>query len=311
MMGWLSKLFQQVINKLYRHPRSVLKNYGRFGGYFQYRQMLQGQKDMAGASLKLPPVQSHPDGLPIHFLTGKNYLYQTLFCITSLTKASSEYLKFVLVDDGSFDDFLLERIKKQLPGSTIITKEIIDRNLNAALPQQQNPNLHAKREVYPHLKKLTDVHTIPGDDWKIVLDSDMLFWKEPVELLNWLKAPNRPLHMIDCVESYGYSIGLMERLSGTTIPSLLNVGAIGLKSASINWANLDNWIKTLEEQEGASYYLEQALTAMLIGNDRVSLDKAKYIVNPTRLNNPTDVLHHYVDLSKKLYYQQAWRQFID
>jgi hypothetical protein len=305
-------LLQQIINVLYRHPLSRLKRYRRFGGYFSYGAMMRGSRNMAKASLSLPPVSCSDDGLPIYFLTGKNYLYQTLFCIRSLIKFSDEEFRFVLVDDGSFDETLVAQIRQQLPGCTIVMQHETDKNLQQRLPLQQYPHLYQKRKVYPHLKKLTDIHTLPGNDWKLVLDSDMLFWDTPHEIIQWLKKPEQPIHMVDCVESYGYSKQLMEKLSGIHIPSLLNVGAIGLNSGEIDWAGLDNWINTLEKEEGSSYYLEQALTAMLIGNKTsVVLDTDKYRVNPLMDDARSSALHHYVDLSKKYYYTQAWKKLIN
>ena len=302
-------MLRQIVNVLYRHPISQLKSYRRFGGYLSYRAVIRGSRQMMKASLQLPPVECYAQGLPIYFLTGKNYLYQTLFCIRSLVKFSTEKFQFILVDDGSFDHKLVAHIQKQIQGCIIVMQAEVDKNLQQLLPAQQYPHLYQKRKVYPHLKKLTDIHTLPGTDWKLVLDSDMLFWNTPDEIIHWLKNPREPIHMVDCVESYGYSKQLMEQLSGHAIPSLLNVGAIGLNSTRINWSAVDTWIHLLEEKEGSSYYLEQALTAMLIGYQRsIILDKDKYKVNP----NPSDikprVLHHYVDLSKKYYYTQAWRK---
>jgi len=304
-------MLQQIVNVLYRHPLSQLKRYRRFGGYFSYRAMMSGSRQMMEASLQLPPVQCYAHGLPVYFLTGKNYLYQTLFCIWSLVKFTNEEFLFILVDDGSFDSTLVTQIQKQLPGCTIVMQDEVDKNLQQRLPSQQYSHLYQKRIVYPHLKKLTDIHTLAGVDWKLVLDSDMLFWDTPHEIIQWLKKPEQPIHMVDCVESYGYSKQLMEKLSGHPIPSLLNVGAIGLNSTEINWSVLDNWMKVLEEKEGSSYYLEQALTAMLIGEQQSTiLDKDQYKVNPSQGDTKPPVLHHYVDLSKKYYYTQAWRKVI-
>ncbi|MEZ2334119.1 hypothetical protein [Mucilaginibacter sp. RCC_168] len=304
-------MLQQIINALYRHPLSRLKRYRRFGGYFSYQAMMRGSRQMMKASLQLPPVQCHAHGLPVYFLTGKNYLYQTLFCIRSLVKFRNQEFQFILVDDGSFDSTLVAQIQKQLPGCTIVMQDEVDKNLQQRLPQRHYPHLHQKRKVYPHLKKLTDIHTLPGADWKLVLDSDMLFWDTPHEIIQWLKKPDRPIHMVDCAESYGYSKQLMKQLSGHAIPPLLNVGAIGLNSTAINWSALDNWVYELEEKEGSSYYLEQALTAMLIGEQQSTiLDQDKYKVNPSLGDTKPPVLHHYVDLSKKYYYTQAWKKVI-
>jgi len=306
-------LLQQVINFLYRNPRSQLQKFRRFGGYFNYRNIMNGRREMEQRSLELPPVVSHTNGLPIYFLTGKNYLYQTLYCIQSLIKSSAAQFKFILVDDGSFNAALMERVAKQLPGAQVITVEQISENLQNMLPEARYPYLHKKRAVYPHIKKLTDVHTIPGDDWKLVLDSDMLFWHEPKEIITWLYAPQQPLHMIDCTEAYGYSQQLMDQLTGAPVKPLLNVGAIGLKSEAIDWNKLENWVKALEEQEGTSYYLEQALSAMMIADtDAAVLKAGDYIVNPgpDQIKNKTGILHHYVDLSKEGYLKQAWKDFL-
>lgn len=317
MMAWqikmLSNHFQLLVNFLYRNPRSRLKMYNRFGGYINYRKMMAGRRLMERQSAVLPPVISHTDGLPVYFLTGKKYLYQTLYCITSLTAATSQKFNFILVDDGSFDDSLIKRTSRQLPGVQIITRQQIDHNLQLLLPESHYPVLHQKRQVYPHIKKLTDVHTIPGSNWKLVLDSDMLFWDTPQAIIAWLKDAQKPLHMVDCAEAYGYSIPLMQQLAGTAIKPLLNVGAIGLNSRAINWPKVEHWVATLEQQEGTSYYLEQALSAMIIGNDdAVALPAASYIVNPdkTAITTTRGVLHHYVDLSKEGYFKTAWKHFL-
>ncbi len=274
--------------------------------------MQRSKKLMEMKSFELPAVVSHPDGFPLYFLTGKKYLYQTLFCIQSLVKVSETPFRFILVDDGSFDQTLITRIQKQLPQAEIVTNHTINQNLALRLPEKTFPHLHYRRSLYPHLKKLTDIHTLPGNDWKLVLDSDMLFWNTPHKLLTWLDNPKQPIHMIDCVESYGYSHPLMESLCGSPVPELLNVGIIGLQSSAINWAQIEYWVQQLEAQEGTTYYLEQALSAMLIGHrPGTILDAGTYRVNPNSFHPQHDVLHHYVDVSKKLYFREAWKKIID
>jgi len=268
--------------------------------------MLQGRDKMIKASHTLPAIPSHQDGLQIYFLTGKDYLYQTLFCAYSLVKFSKEKYQFTLVDDGSFTEDLKSRTKKQMPGVIILDTNQINRNLDLFLPIHNYPFLQNKRTVYPHLRKLTDVHTI-DDGYKLVLDSDMLFFKEPTEMIDWLKAPSGSLFMVDCAESYGYSQQLMEDLVGEQIPKLVNVGTFGFNSSAISWQQMENWGKNLEEKEGTTYFLEQALSAMLVANrSKTILNKEEYVVNPSQ-NLENAKLHHYVDLSKKFYWETAWK----
>lgn len=275
--------------------------------------MLASKRQMEKASSNLPPIISHHNGLSIYFLTGKKFLYQTLFCASSLTKSCKESFQFILIDDGSFDQSLINQVEQQMPNAKLVLKDEIENNLNLKLPINEYPFLHQKRKVYPHIKKLTDIHTIDDNPFKLVLDSDMLFWNEPTEIINWLKRPNGCLYMLDCEESYGYDRSLMQSLCGFQIPELMNVGAFGVNSAIINWDNLELWSKALEEKQGASYFLEQALSAMLIANEsKTILNKEEYIVNPNKDNNNLDKvkLHHYVDLSKKYYFETAWKKFI-
>ena len=304
--------FQNLIDVLYRHPRANYNHKKRFGGYLNYKRILNSQKEMISKSERLTPVKSHTDGLPIYFLTGKKYLYQTLFCIQSLIKVTDKKFRFVLIDDGTFDEEITTKMARLLPHADIITAAIINKNLNKVLPESEFPILHQKRKEYPHIKKLTDIHTIPGT-WKLVLDSDMLFWNEPKQIIDWLNNPSAPLHMTDCERSYGYSENLMEKLKGHKIPDLINVGVLGLNSEAINWKDLEHWISVLEKQEGKTYYLEQALSAMLIADLQAeALDTGNYKVNPTKeeaLKN-VGVLHHYVDLSKEWYFKFAWKKIL-
>lgn len=301
---------QKLVDNLYRYPKSNWKNIQRFGGLKSYYKMLYGKRQMVKSSHFLPKIISDESGLQIYFLTGKNHLYQTLFCARSLVQNSDQSLQFILVDDGSFDKELIKRINKQMPGVKIITKEIIDQNIKNTIPPSSFPYLHLKRKIYPHIKKLTDIHTIDSIPFKLVLDSDMLFWNEPVEIFKWLKNPIGALYMLDCIESYGFDKQSMQDLCGYDIPKLVNVGVFGINSNIINWDHLEYWAKTLEENNGASYFLEQGLSAMLIANEsKTILNNETYIVNPKSFNQQ-NILHHYVDLSKNCYFDKAWSKIL-
>jgi len=305
------KSLQWIIDTVYRNPRARLSRFRRFGGYLEYKKMLAGEAAMENYAERLPPVQSFDYGYPVFFLTGQKYFHQTLYCIRSLSLVTGKRLRITIVDDGSFDSGLISRVNRQLPGAAVITREAIDQQLNELLPAEIFPHLRSRREVYPHLRKLTDVHTISSvSDWKLVLDSDMLFWREPLEIINWLENADRPVYMTDCAECYGYSRESMEALTGYGVPLKLNVGVIGLNSASIDWEQVDYWIGKLEQTQGTSYFLEQALTAMLIGTKpSLVLPARTYQVNPAAGEPDKEcILRHYVDLSKKDYFNRAWRK---
>ena len=116
--------------------------------------------------------------------------------------------------------------------------------------------------------------------------------------------------MTDCVESYGYSRRLMESLAGAPIPPLMNVGICGLRSESLDWEQLEHWCQELVKREGTSYYLEQALVAMIAAKATPTvMPREDYITFPTREEafQGTGVLQHYVADSKPWYFGEAWK----
>lgn len=272
-----------------------------------YYLMILGMRRMERAAEKLTYLTEEPH-FEIHFLTGKKFLFQTLFCIYSLERYSRIAFCVNLYDDGSFDDQTVANIKKQLPHVKIHLKPDIDQRLKEHLPQDQFPYLNHKRNIYPHIKKLTDIHCgNPG--WKLVLDSDMLFRAYPSKIIQWMRNPAKPIYMLDSNYAYGFPKKEMEKRCKTGVPHLLNVGVIGLNSEIINWQKVENWAKDLEGTFGNSYYLEQALTAMILGQAECDiLPQSEYVVYPKDINQPQSILLHFVDLSKALYFRWAWRK---
>jgi hypothetical protein len=67
---------------------------------------------------------------------------------------------------------------------------------------------------------------------------------------------------------------------------------------------------TLIGRHGTSYYLEQALAALLLaGQSTQPLPVADYRLLPSESEciAPTAILHHYVAESKRGYFRHAWR----
>ncbi|MBB4107796.1 glycosyl transferase [Pedobacter zeae] len=305
-------MIQQILNTLYRHPLSNLKTWQSFGGYLAYRKMLRAEKQMKLASkgIFIKSPKNNKRILEVYFLTGKRFWHQTVFCAYSLQKKTDHPIKFIFFDDGSLSKKLILSYQKQVPNSVFVMNDEIEERLKANLFAEKYPFLHHKREIYPHIKKLIDVH-FAATGWKLVLDSDMLFWRQPEEMLAWLKKPKTPFYILDIESAYGFPLKEMEKLTGSTIPKQINVGIIGLKSDEIDFHNLEKWGKALENQYGGNYYLEQALSAMLIG-DQTSVvgDKDEYIVYPseTQVKHEEGILHHYVAVSKKWYFNHAWQK---
>jgi hypothetical protein len=271
----------------------------------------RGRAAMIRAAGRLPalPRPTSPTTLTVHFLTGRLFWYQTAFCAYSLLRHSADPIRVVLIDDGSLGEAEVGPLRRVLPDVAVVSADEVRDRLDAHLPAAQYPALRARRLVYPHLRKLTDVHAGQAG-WRVVLDSDMLFHRRPAALLDWLRAPTRPCHMVDVENAYGYTPGLLRELAGGPVPDRVNVGVCGLRSDDIDWDRLEAWCRATLDREGSHYLQEQALTALLLaGRDRVALDETEYVVRPSRdeSRRPRAALHHYVAEAKAWYFRYGWQ----
>lgn len=299
-----------IAYKLYYAPKGFLERISRQGSIniaIDYWSRLQ----MEAAADKLPSVEvkASSGALDIYFLSGRKFWYQTCFCAYSMQQYTNLTLRPVIYDDGSLEKKYQNKIKRIFPHAKIILLSAVEEHLDKYLPESKFPYLRERRRNYPNLKKLTDIH-IGSQGWKLILDSDMLFFHKPDFLLEWLTSPQQPCHMIDVETSYGYSQSLMSSLAQAEIPQRLNVGICGLKSENIDWEKLEYWCKTMIEKQGTHYYQEQALIAMLMsGQPYAAASATDYIVMPSceEVLKPKAVLHHYVAGSKSWYFRYAWK----
>jgi hypothetical protein len=290
-------------------PRGAIARLGR-EGVVNLSLARLGRKAMEGAALDLEPHPEPAEDAPeIFYLTGRRFVYQTVFCAVSLVRQAGQPFRFVAIDDGTLTDVDVAMLRRILTGVRIVRSWEIEATLETWLPAKRFPELRRRRLVYPHLRKLTDVHA-GGGAWKLVLDSDMLFHGRPNFIIDWLNAPDRPCHMLDVADAYGYSHGLLRELVGADLPSRLNVGICGLNSDTIDWEKLEYWCGRLVAREGTHYLMEQAVVAMLTaGKPRAVAAAESYVVAPCRFETeyPTAVLHHYTAESKAWYFRFAWR----
>lgn len=295
----------------FHYPRASLARSWREGGPLQQWIDARGRAEMRAAAHRLPSWPPASANAPeVFFLTGKRFWFQTAFCFWSLRRQAESDLRLVLIDDGTIDAALRAECERLFPGSRILAAEEVEARLDATLPKNRFPALRAQRQTYLHLRKLTDVHA-GTTGWKLVLDSDMLFFRRPEALLSWLAAPSGPIHMLDIQNAYGYPAETLVQLAGQALPDRVNVGVLGLRSDTIDWDKLEAWCAQLLERHGTSYYLEQALSALLLsGNRCIRLPADHYVLMPNEAacREPRVVLQHYVAESKRGYFRQAWRQ---
>lgn len=301
----------RIIYHLWHRPAGWTRDLVADGGPFERRRTARGRAEMEAAARRLPPPAAGT-GPPVelHLLTGARFWDQTAFCLWSFARHSGRPLAPVIYDDGSLRAEHQGPLARLFPSARFVARsEAVDR-LDQHLPAARFPFLRERWLNYPNIRKLIDPH-LGSRGWKLVIDSDLLFFRRPQFLLDWLARPDRPLHAVDCTTSYGYSRPLMSKLAGAPVAELVNVGLTGLDSAALDWERLEHWCATLIAREKNSYYLEQALIAMLVAGRGCAIAPATDYITMPRPPEAVEcraVMHHYVAGSKRWYFQHNWRK---
>lgn len=296
---------------LWHAPAGAVRRSVTAGGPWPQWLDRAGSRRMERAARMLPTARGpvSPGITEVHFLTGRAFWYQTAFCLHTLQQQTGLVIRAHFHDDGTLQPDQGRQLLALFPAATLESRTESDERIAHLLPEARFPTLHAERhQPYPNFLKLTDVHAGRAG-WRLVLDSDMLFFRRPQVLLDWLHCPTRPLHMRDVAEAYGYTPGLMGELAGAAVTPLVNVGFCGLNSSTFDWDRLEHWTRTLITREGTRYYVEQALSAMLsAAQDPLILPAKDYRVLPDAQEcaNPRAVMHHYVSQSKRHYFRRTW-----
>ena len=293
-------------------PTAVALRTWREGGPWQQRRTRLGRQAMEAAARTLAPLPAPPtDAATVHVLTGRALWYQTAFLFESLWP----YLQVrpVIHTDGTLHGESLAALRRMLPFADFVDDETTTARLDQLLPASRYPALRRRREELVLFRKILDVH-VGASGWNLFLDSDMLFFRDPEFIRNWLRSPSMACHMIDVVESYGYPVQLLNAMAGSPVPTPVNTGILGLRSDEIDWDQLEEWCAVLNRSPRPSYFQEQALVALhLAGRPRVAAPRGEYLVLPGRRDAEScaAVLHHYVAHSKRWYFQQTWRTICD
>jgi hypothetical protein len=305
-MSLAGKILYHAWHRPTGYARSVLAA----GGPLEVWRNDRGHAAMIAAARELPPLPATSGApLELHLLTGRRFWDQTAFCLWTFARHAGRPIAPVIYDDGSLNAETRAPLARLFPAARFVTRDETIARLDAHLPAAKFPALRERWLNYPNIRKLLDPH-VGQRGWKLVIDSDLLFFRRPDFLLAWLDAPKRALHAVDCETSYGYTRPLLNSLAAAPLAERVNVGLTGLDGAELDWEKLERWTATLHAREGTSYYLEQALIAMLVaGRDCAVAPAADYVTlpPPAEAEACRAVMHHYVAGAKRWYFRHCWR----
>ena len=142
--------------------------------------------------LQTPPIfLDNNSNTEIHVLMGKNYVYMGILALKSFLRFYNK-VKVVIHGDGSLTKRCKKKLKKHIRGIRII-------DLKTANKIMENRGIisHIRRNAYQLFRfpvcvlKLLDPSFVAKEDKIILLDTDILFLKPPLEIIEWIQDKSK------------------------------------------------------------------------------------------------------------------------
>ena len=308
----------RLVYRVWHRPRQWC-DLARSYGWGLSTRALVGERGMRAAASHLPPpsdggTKTSP---PTCFLTGRRFWHQTLFCAHSFMRHSGQKAAFYFISDGTLDEAISRRLTTVFPTARVLGHVELEERLATALPPERYPTLREHRRRFVLLRKLTDF--LAGENgYRLFLDSDMIFWREPNELLVRL-ARAEPLYMAD-IGAEGYAMPratLRERL-GVTPASGVNSGLVAVRAEEVDWDLLERACALLLAEGRDQRLLEQTLWAIVLGaQDAQPLPAADYrvVIDPpacrAAIAAGRPALLHYAWHARLPYAAAEWQEYLN
>ncbi|MBD2501516.1 hypothetical protein [Anabaena azotica] len=275
----------------------------------------RGEEQLKNKLLLLEPLQFPFIDISITFLTGKKHWHQTVLCALSLVKVIKHIPSFTIYDDGTLGQEITDLLKKLLPNASIISTQQAEDIVNNSLSRDVYPALRKARDKCIFMRKFIDNNLVsPGS---IYLDSDMIFWQYPQELIEYYQNKT-PFFMKQ--NKMPNDLGLICKASiiyetlGIETSQHLNGGIIYLGKINIDWDQVEIWTEKLLKipNQFNPKHIEQTLYSLLFAQQLenvVGLPDSYYVAFDDDFPENLILSHYVHPLMKCKYMSQEWHRW--
>lgn len=242
----------------------------------------------------------------IHVLTSHSDFLNLLWALKSFYHYAKCNYSLCIHSDGSLNDNQIASFNFHFPNARVISKLDADEIMTKVLSNY--PNAQRFRQSNHLAPKLFDFKYFLQSERMLLLDSDVLFFSYPEELMNRIESPRYIKNTFNKDVMYGYTIPLEElqpHLDFALTP-YFNSGLGLIHKESINFDWIENFL-SIPDIVGHFWRIEQTLFALCCSKFGVELLPLEYDV---RLDKNIKGLasRHYVGAIRHLMYAEGIRQ---
>jgi hypothetical protein len=178
--------------------------------------------------LATPPVRTlsrSSDAVEVHIVCHRLDYLAAIWALKTFYHASRVDFPLVIHVNGAAGRVVFDRLRGHFPDATILTRDLADGLVEPRLIAGGFPRLAAARRASPFMIKLTDVPLLAEGAVVLGIDSDVLFFEEPREILERCARPTRGyLFQRDPESTYNISQADALREFGIRLAPRVNTG---------------------------------------------------------------------------------------
>lgn len=283
--------------------RKALFEYKRFFKYV-YNRYFFGKK-----ILKLNQIlekQVNNQDLSIHILTQHKDLIMLIWSLASFYQVMDTIGCLYIHNDGTLTKEDKHTIKRFFPNVKILETE----NFLADFAQELKdyPVIKKFRQDYQYLKKLIDPYFTSCKKYRLVIDSDLIWFKAPIEIMQEIKNDCQKSFMqenytINRLYNIRFKEGRMEDKLATK-----NSGIVLYNQKNFNLEKLQVYFNKIDANyKNNFHFIEQAGYAYCLDNLR-SLPADKYIIKEKV--DDTTIVRHYTSPRRPLFFIEGLEKIL-
>ncbi|MGI8502015.1 MAG: hypothetical protein ACR2LR_12885 [Hassallia sp.] len=258
---WRKLGFAKAVNSVYRIRTQTVK--GALKMYLAKRRYLT-------KILEAKPISAGEGAIEVHMLLHHKRIYEGLWALYSFAYFCAQPCRIVVHSDGSLTDLDVGLLNRLFPNCKVIDRETAD---SVVLNYFRSEGLVQCAQFSQKLVfalKLFDPFFFSENRSFILIDSDVLFFSCPQELINGIEAtkdtsniPN--LYLTDLCDAYTLQPSELTTLLGKNCIERVNVGVLRVHQDSVDFRRIEQDLQQIyswNEEDRISYFIEQTLWAM-------------------------------------------------
>lgn len=252
--------------------------------------------------------QTCSDSCEIHLLTCSSDWLNAIWTLKTFYWCSGREYRLCIHEDGSLTAEQRGMIQAHFPNARIVDRRAADARLVPLLSRR--PRSESFRTSNPLALKVFDFAAFLECDRMLLLDSDILFFECPTELLRRIDEPLYTKNSLNKDWAYGYTAEL-DRWRGRLefdLPAMINSGLGLLHKDSLQFDWFEDFLG-LPEILGHHHQIEQTIIALCSAKHGFEFLPSEYNVCVAHAR-PTSPCRHYTGPIRHLMYRQGIRHLV-